>query len=178
MAQTGIYACDSDMLAVFDAVESGMDLVYARMHHQMSPRIQLVHKGRELPGVGSEAVDSSVRSCSWLVAHRDEPIHPRKIELIKGGVRYAIDQLANENTIEVTPGGRLRHTIVLSGRIATVSDTPAAKELMGAFRRAVRKSFERIGAYWVGPAAVGVLDRGGRLTIATQSPPSFNLVRA
>lgn len=178
MGQTAIYACDDDMLAIFDMVESRMPLAYVRMAQHTSPRLEMFERGRDLPGIGREPNDVSVRTNSWLVTQHGLAIVPRTIKLTNGRISYAVDQLANEDTIEITPGGRLNDAIVLSGRIASVSDTVCAKQLMNAFRNALRRSFERVRGYWVGPAAAHLLDNGGRLTIATQSPSEFNLVRA
>jgi hypothetical protein len=45
------------------------------------------------------------------------------------------------------------------------------------YRNAVRRRFVRVGAYWIGPEAAGLLDAGNRLTAAVQSPREYDLVR-
>ena len=88
-----------------------------------------------------------------------------------------MDQLANPDTVTLTPGGVWTQDIVLYGRVATASDSKASQELMRRFACAIKKQFTKIRAFYVGPKARELLDKGKRLTIAAQSPRDFDLVR-
>jgi len=59
---------------------------------------------------------------------------------------------------------------------ATDSFSKPAKHLLQKFTYEVRKRFERIRGYYVGPEAHELLKEGKRLTIAEQSPREFDLV--
>lgn len=53
-----------------------------------------------------------------------------------------------------------------------------AKAIQSAFSNAIGKLFVRVSAFRVGPNALKMLDSGGRLTIAVQSPPQYDLRRS
>lgn len=56
----------------------------------------------------------------------------------------------------------------MAGFFATVSDSKPAQDLMRDVAAAVRKSFIRVKAFWVGPEALVALRNGTRLTTAIQ----------
>jgi hypothetical protein len=49
---------------------------------------------------------------------------------------------------------------------------------MTLFETGFKKSFHKVRAYFVGPEALKAAQFGTRLTIATQSPPEFDLKAA
>lgn len=177
VARINIYASDDDLIPVFDSIDAAIELTYARFGQWPTKRIEAFHCGRDIPGLGREASDSSVRSAAYIVTRRDLPLAVREIEPVTGGFQYVLDQLTNDDTIVVTPGGRWSADVVLSGSIVTASNTSSANGLMNIFRRRVIKHFNRVKAFWVGPKAGAVLDAGGRLTAATQMPREYDLIR-
>jgi hypothetical protein len=46
---------------------------------------------------------------------------------------------------------------------------------MKRFRAAMKESFTRVRAFWVGPQAMELLRNGKRLTLAEQCPPEMDL---
>jgi hypothetical protein len=90
-------------------------------------------------------------------------------------MRFAIDQMANPDSIVLTHGGLNGAGVLVSGRVATISGTPAAKRLQAAFCNAIARRFPRVNAFHVGPAAGELLRRGGRLTPDASSPAEFDL---
>jgi len=95
-----------------------------------------------------------------------------------GSELFAIDQLANPDSVTFTAGGKWDKDVLLHGRVATASDSEIAKELMKLFNLVISKQFKKVRAYWVGPAAYAFLEAGGRLTASAQSPRDFDLIAA
>jgi hypothetical protein len=50
-----------------------------------------------------------------------------------------------------------------------------SRSLIGVARSSLRRTFRKVKAFWVGPDALLRLRSGERLTIAEQSPGSFDL---
>ena len=90
---------------------------------------------------------------------------------------YSIDPMENAGSIVLDPGGRRGGNMMFHGHVATLDDTPVARALLRRFEAAIRKRFEKIQAFRVGPGAAEPLDRGFRLCPAEQSPATYDLRR-
>ncbi len=67
--------------------------------------------------------------------------------------------------------------VLLYGKFGAVSSHPDSLALLRESRLEIRKRFKRIKAYYVGPQAERMLDSGMRLTLALQTPTTFDLAR-
>lgn len=171
-----LFAAGADLLPVLAAVEAKHPIKYALMKPNVTGDVTEFSTAADLPDLGRATAPDAIGCQSYLVTVRDLTVTPRRIVSNDGTVWYAIDQMMNPDTVEVSPGGLWKDDVVISGRIATVSDTARADVLMRAFRSAVRKHFARVRASWVGPSARALLDAGKRLTMAVQSPREYDLV--
>jgi hypothetical protein len=88
---------------------------------------------------------------------------------------YAVDQVANQDTVILRPCGIFRDAAVIAGRIGTVSLSARSVELMHAFVAVIRKDFVKVQSYWVGPGAHGLMRAGMRLTIGVNASRSLDL---
>jgi hypothetical protein len=175
VGQFHFFAVRDDLLLLLVAVERRGPLSYTRMGNFDRAECDRFDRGFDIPGLGRAATDSASACDSFLVTVPDVPVRLRSLETATGERRYCVDQLINPDTLEFSPGGLLGEEAVLSGRVATVSDTAMAKDLMGRFRSGVKKSFRRVKAYWVGPGAFDLLRAGYRLTASVGSPREFDL---
>jgi hypothetical protein len=110
-----------------------------------------------------------------LVCDRATNVNVRAFKGNGGIDRFCVDQLLNPNTVTFTPAGVWNEDILLDGRVATVSQTPASQELMKRFQKAITKYFTKIRAFYVGPEAHAMLKAGKRLAIGADSPREFDL---
>ncbi len=90
-------------------------------------------------------------------------------------VRFHTDQRLNPDSIVFTPAGDWKGQMIIAGRIATISDSPASQALMRLATSRIKKHFTRVLAYWVGPEALKELRAGKRLSMAEQSPALYDL---
>lgn len=170
-----LFAAGADLLPVLEAVEAKHAIKYVHMKPNSTGGVTEFPGAKDLPDLGRAAAPDAIRCESYLVTGRDLTVAPRRIVSNDGTVWYAIDQMINPDTVEMSPGGLWNDDVVISGRITTVSDTAYADVLMRAYRNAVRKHFVRVRAFWVGPKARALLDAGKRLTMAVQSPGEYDL---
>ena len=94
-----------------------------------------------------------------------------------GAAETAVPQSALLQRYLTESGGRWGEEVVLNGRVATVSGSDFAQELMKSFSRSFKKRFSKIKAFYVGLGASVLLDAGKRLTAAEQSHREFDLTR-
>jgi hypothetical protein len=177
MKQIHFYAAGDDLLMVLEAAERAGPLKYVEMGNFSSTECTVLSRGMEIPDLGTADAKSGITCRSFLVTDSLIDIDVRPISLVDGSRRYCIDQLCNPDAITFTPSGRFGRDLVLNGRLGTVSDSPIARILMKRFASAVRRNFTKVKAFWVGPNAMAVLDAGGRLTLSTQTPRDFDLMR-
>ncbi|TIT19999.1 MAG: hypothetical protein E5W70_23130 [Mesorhizobium sp.] len=176
MKQIHFFALKDDLLPVLEAVEREISIKYILMGHFPETEFGSFSNRMQIPALGQSTTESASSGRSFLVTGHAVPIEVRPIKT-PSGTRYSLDQLSNPDTVTFSPGGRWTEDVVINGRVATVSDTPLAQELMKTFNRAFKKQFSKIKAFYVGPGAAILLDAGKRLTAAEQSPREFDLTR-
>ncbi|HWH71540.1 MAG TPA: hypothetical protein VNT26_19340, partial [Candidatus Sulfotelmatobacter sp.] len=165
-----------DLLPVFESVEAKHALSYTLCGLFESREFRSISAGREIPSLLSPAPHPNAIACpQYLVTAADAPVTVREVPQKAGGVLYAINQLANPESIIIQPGGLYPPDVLLHGRVGTVSSTPFAAQLQRAFSSTFAKLFERIRAFYVGPEARELWRRGYRLTPSAQSPREYDL---
>ncbi len=170
------FAAGDDLLPVFETVEGKRDLSYTLCGLFPSRQCASVSAGRELPSLRSPALHPNAIACpQYLVTAAGAPVAVREVAQKAGGVRYAIDQLANPDSIILQPGGLYPPHVLLHGRVGTASSTPFAAQLQRAFATAIAKLFKHVRAFYVGPEAQELWRGGYRLTPSAQSPREYDL---
>lgn len=114
---------------------------------------------------------------TYLVFDKGSTVVTRAVPQHSGGQKYAVDQMENPQTVAVQCGGMLDEHRLIAGQIGTVAVGKQAEEIYELFAKAIRRKFEKIKSYYVGPEAVLLLDKGVRLTPTTKSPETYDLVR-
>jgi hypothetical protein len=175
MPQTQFFALRPDLLSVLEAVESRGPLKYVKSGRSLSPVSEQYDRGADIPDLGKAPCESAIGSDTFLVCEPGVSVRVEAVEQSDGVRSFHTNQLINPDTVTFSSGGIWTAGILLYGRVASCSNSPASKRLMNRFRSAIKKHFVRIGAYYVGPGALELLKDGKRLTIAEQSPREFDL---
>jgi hypothetical protein len=174
---THFYATPEDLLPVLLNVEKRHSLRYTPCEHHGSRNIPSFTSATELPTLFKPApYESAVLCPAYLVTNLSTEVVPRAFR--SDGMKvWAIDQLENPDSVVISHGGMYGDNILLYGRVSTVHKTPVAVRLQRAIESQLRKAFSKIHAFRVGKQAEALLDSGARLTIAKQSPQTYDLVR-
>lgn len=170
------FATADDLLPVLLSVEAKHAVVYTLFEHIYEPRAEHFRTARELPTLFKpQPYESAVGGPAYLVTVAGTDVVLRQLSRYEGKDRWSVDQLANPDSTVLRHGGLFRENILLSGEVRTAYKTTVAQRLQRAFDTAIRNHFAKIQAFYVGPAAKGLLDSGCRLTAAEQCPPEFDL---
>ena len=121
--------------------------------------------------------DMVTESCYLLLGAGVEP-KVRPVPQRSGGVKFAIDQLLNPDSVVFCFGGVQADGVLISGEISSLGTSDASRAMFKCLTRFVLKDFEFIGSYWVGEQARQMLDDGWRLTSSVRSPVEYDLRRA
>jgi hypothetical protein len=171
------FATEKDLLPLFTEVERVHALNYIRMAPSYSNAAEAYSSGANLPNLGRASASAAGTSNEFLVVMSGHRVVARRVIGDNGKAIYFFDQLENPASITFSPGGLWEETVLLHGRVATVSEEAASQSLMSLFEKSLRKGFRKIKAYWVGPEAERLLDAGTRLTISAEASRDFDLTR-
>jgi hypothetical protein len=173
--QTHFFATAADLLPVAGVAEASASVQYVVTGLFEASDYIAHHSAALVPGFGIANADDMNLLPQYLVAPRSASIHVRTVPQQRGGTRYAIDQLANPESIIFAPGGVHRDLAVISGRVGSVHSDPVSAMLMKAFARGIKK-FRRVRSYYVGQEAESLWKAGYRLTSSVRSPPEYDLI--
>jgi hypothetical protein len=122
-------------------------------------------------------VDGLRKFETYLIVDSGVSVTPRVVLQRGGGQMYAVDQANNPQTIALQTGGKYGEHQLVAGQIGTVGKSTQSDELYAMFAKSIRKQFEKIKSFHVGPEAVAMLDAGVRLSATPKSPEAYDLVR-
>ncbi len=177
MKYVHIFALKDDIFPVLQLVESKGPIKYHRAGVFFENEIECFNAAADIPMLGIAAANSSTCCDRFLISARELEINFRPIQVRNVGLKLGVDQLWNADTVVLNAGGYWQEEVLLSGYVSTVSDTGPAQTLMKRFHSAIKKTFEKINIYHVGPNAARLLDSGKRLTDAVQCPSERDLSR-
>ena len=164
--QIPIYATQSDLSDIAREVSSVRPLQFAvaGLFDQMETTILT-------------DLESLLPFTSYLVFGKGRGITVRSIPQRNGAEKYAVDQIENPHTVVIQCGGLLDGQRLIAGQVGTVSTGKDSNEIYALFAKAIRRKYEKIKSYYVGPEAAQLLDKGVRLTPTAKSPETYDLIR-
>lgn len=164
--QVSFFATRGDLTAVAQEVTQvrPVDFVHAGLFAE--PRLQVLAD-----------VDHFCAFETYLVVDRGIVVSLRPVSQRAGGQMYAVDQVDNPDTIVLHVGGVLADQHLIAGQIGTVGNSKQSDEIHSLFVRLIRKRFEKVKAFYVGPEAAAMLDSGARLSATPKSPKEYDLTR-
>jgi hypothetical protein len=170
-----LFCTGADALRIFADVEAEGPFTYALTGLFTSDRPLVYDGSSELPSLGTARHGETVLEDAFMVVRRDAPIAVRTVPQRAGGMRYAVDPLANPDSVVIKPGGHFGEDVLIAGQMGGGGETPTALWLGGLFRAAIRHHFRRFKSYWVGPEAEQQWKAGVRLTHSVKASRLYDL---
>lgn len=154
-----------------------MPLHYALIDEFTSSEVPIYQSIREIPSLGRVSRPEAVNSPQYLVLPSGLSPKIRSIRRFDGTKVYTLDQENNPDSMILETGGVYDALCVVAGRFATISRRPLVEQIQSSIARAVQKSFEKTGTYYVGPRAKALhYEKGLRLvTIGLREPVEYDL---
>lgn len=170
-----IFATKLDIVPLLWEIEEERPLQFVLSGISYSPDIEAMQSLADMPMLGNAEVGASIQLPSYLTADREALIKVRPIPQREGGTQYAVDQMANPQTIVFRPGGIYQGEILLAGAMGTISADVKSSEIFKLFTKVIRSQFTKIKSFYVGNDAMQLLRAGWRLTVNAQSPALYDL---
>lgn len=129
----------------------------------------------EVPDLGIAKYGQAPLEACYLVLDASTEVRIREVPQRRGGVRYALDAVANPKSINFRPGGMYQDRCLIMGEITTMPDDPTSIELYRLFVREVTKGFVQVQECRIGPEAFRLLESGMRLTQDVRAPTEYDV---
>ena len=171
------FAARTDLEAIFAIVEAKRPLQYVRAGMFDTPESVILSSGLQIPHLGLAPSGINVAEPFWLVTNANVNVQIKSVPQRRGGIRYGIDPGLNPESVVLWAGGVFENSAVIAGRIGTGVINPVSMELLNLFVRPIRRQFERIKSFYVGPEAERLFNAGYRLTTSVRSPKFGDLSR-
>lgn len=173
----GFFATYNDLLGVLVEIEEKRTIHFAEAGMSDHPDLVVYPSASQVPDLGETRARESVLGRILLITDVAIPFVMEPVQQRRGGVRYAVYQDKNPDTISLVPGGRFDDHTILAGNFGTCTDSPISAAILKLVAGAIRKNWTVIKSYAVGPEAEKILDAGGRLTANLRSPREYDLRR-
>ncbi len=113
----------------------------------------------------------------FLILNQDTELMIRKIEQRRGGVKYAIDQLKNQNSIVVSLGGyNQSENAIIASKITALYDTDFINKIYKELSKIIKKNSKKTGRFYISKGALDMSTKGVRLTEDSRSTRNFDIV--
>lgn len=172
-----IFATRDDLINLFSSIEKAMDLQYVQTGLFPYDEPIVCRSICDIENFGIASTGDQNLELTFLILERNRRINVRTVPQRRGGLKYAVDQLENPESVAFTPGGDFEGRVLISGRIGTANKNEKSLYLLRLIGEEIRREFEKIRAFFVGRQAVSALDSGVRLTASIAAPTRTDLRR-
>jgi hypothetical protein len=104
----------------------------------------------------------------YIVLPRDVDLQIREIQQRAGGVKYAVDQMKNNDSIVIFLGGKYNEEAIIASKIGTISQTEFATNMMKNLS-AYFKKYKKVEEFFICSEALKAAEEGLRLSTDIQS---------
>ncbi len=164
-----------DLVQIIQNVEENIKLKYIETNSYDSNIIKTINSLEEYENLGIN-LSGDHQSESFLVLKWEDPLNIREVKQTNGGVKYYVDQMENENSIIIWPGGVYKNKYLICGHVGTISNTLESKSLLNMFKRNIKKECnKKAGRYFIGNDAMKLFDQIRFITINVNQSEEYDL---
>jgi hypothetical protein len=162
------FATENDLSAVLDAIEAHWKLQYVECG---------LFDDADRPSYNTFRAIPKFAKCPpyFLLLLQDSACGIRSVPQRRGGVKYAVDQLANPASAVLKPGLQESQSVLIAGSFGTTHSDKTSSLLARAFITQMKTRFRRVKSYWIGEEALAKLAKGARLTINVNAAAEYDL---
>ena len=173
--QTFFFADRHDIEPIITLIESIFDIKYCGTGMFLTIDHKYYGSLLDFEGFGSVNNGDWNQSKSFLVLPSEGELIVRNVPQKAGGIRYAIDQQNNPKSIVIKPSGIFKEGVLVAGMLGTISHDDFSLKLFKEFSSKIKKTFTKLGQFYVGPNAKVKLENGWRLVTNEQSPKEYDI---
>ncbi len=108
----------------------------------------------------------------FLILNKLDELIIRDIEQRRGGIKYAIDALKNNNSLLIVLGGEYDNKTIIASEIHYSTKSDFTKEFLKVFRNELKKNTTKYSDWYVS----NKIESSTRLTTSIDSPEEYDLI--
>jgi hypothetical protein len=169
-----VYAGPQDLREGTARAEERLRLKYVDTGLFAAPTYREFETALAIPNLGYCPAGRRAMENAFMILDAQATIGVREVPQRRGGVLYAVDEVANPSAAIFYPGGLSGENCLVVSEFMGTSD-PRSLALYRVYIRELLRGFFRIKQYYVGPEAKSLLERGFRLTHEAHFPCEHDL---
>ena len=175
--QTYFFATKIDLELIIKLNETQRDLKYVKSGLFNTPDPVVYDSFIKYEDLGKNFRGQSTNGdIMFLVFDRATKIVVRPVPQVSQGIKYAIDQKLNQNSVNLTPSGFYDQNTLIIGKISTLLNDSNSLEIYNLFRKNIIKNSSQVGYVRVCTEAMKFMKGGGRMvTMGIDSPLEYDL---
>jgi len=173
--RTVFYLGSSDINAFAVAVESAGLVSFTAARLFDTAVAKTVEQLSSVAALGRAPSGNSIVEPRFLVVERGRAVRVRSVAQRTGGVKYAIDQLENPESVALRLGRVFENGVLITGELSTVSSSTGALSLCRWMNQILVEQTTSVRGIRVGTEAIQLMRARWRLTDDVRSPPEYDL---
>lgn len=169
------FATVTDIDPIIKSIETTYSIVYYKMGLFDTKHEVLFNSVSEILDLGIPKYGDWNKDLRLMALPKDSSVVVREVVQRDGSIKYAIDQLENHASICFQFGGIFKEGVLLGGSCGTSHINDFSLDVFKAFSAKIRKTFKKIGTFYVGREAEEKLKAGWRLVTNEKSPKEYDL---
>ena len=161
---TYFFGTRGDLEPGIRAFEAGTPVNYAQAGLFQTADVRLYCSALEIPEFGISPAGDRNHDPAFLIIPVGIELNVRGVPQRQGGVRYAVDQQYNSESIVARFGGLYREECLIQSEVGTIAGTPTSAVLYRAFVNTVVRGFVKCRGYRIGSEALTLYESGYRFT--------------
>ena len=165
----------NDWTKVLESLEKSLQLKYIQAKAYSSKEIKEYNSLVEYEEFGiNKSGDHQTES--FMVLEKNENVRIREVQQVDGGMKYFVDQMENEKSVVLWPGGMHTNKFFICGHMGTIHSDEKSKKIFNLFQSAIKKQCNtKVGRYYVGNDAKTIYNDVRFITINTNQSREYDL---
>jgi hypothetical protein len=171
------FATKEDLKNTLQKVQEKVKIKYIKKGIYNSPNEVIEYRSiSELSGFGVN-MSGDHSTDSFLVMYEEDKVTIEKVAQHEGGYKFFVDQGSNVDSIELWPGGLYDDSFLISGEIATISNSEKSKILFKTFSNLIKKNYQKISGsrYYVSSGIDDIKNKIRLITMTVKQPIEYDL---
>jgi hypothetical protein len=169
------FATAQDIEPIIKAIEIKNSLKYYEMGLFDNKSSEVYNSVFDIPNFGKTKVGDWNKDLDLMAIPKDKALNIREVPQKVGGIKYAVDPLENQISICLQFGGIYKDGIIVAGKCGTAFLNDFSLEIFKLFSAILKKTFKKIGQFYVGQYAEEKMNQGWRLVTNEKMPKEYDL---
>jgi len=167
----------ADIESVFSILENSFAIKYYKTGLLDSNLMPVYKSIFDVPNVGFVNYGDWNFTDSYLMMPKNTSLNIRDISQRNGGVKYAVDQSENSESVVINIGGIYLkgNNVLAAGKMGTISTSTFSDDIYKMFVRELRKKFRKVKTFYVSRQAEDKLKSGWRLVTDDRQTKDYDL---